>query len=145
MIPKNTLVRRNVAKHIKKEYDDFIKSPVKKIDVDEIQGNYHYRRRLNNNIKKRVTSLLTECTVEIDEMADLLQLLNDRALLDGFDIRDVLSKMSELNEKYGSYSDNYTTTDNVDIEDDGFIPYRVLGHKISGSTTAMVREKYREV
>ena len=52
--------------------------------------------------------------------------------------------MNELNDQYGSYADKYTTTEIIDIEDRGFIPYRVLGHKILGSKTAMVREKYRE-
>lgn len=141
MIPKNTLIRKKVAKSLKRDYEPL----VKKIDTDELQGGYHYRRRLNQNIKKRLTSLLTETSVSESEMADLLELLNERAIIDGFELSDCEPIRNHLNKEYGDYKDMYTTIEDIDEEEEGFIPYHVKGHVITdGSHESRINRQYYE-
>lgn len=141
MIPKNTLIRKKVASSLKENY----KPLIKKIDTDELQGIYHYRRRLNQNIKKRITSLLSETTVNKFELADLLELLNERAIIDGFELSDCEPIRTQLNKEYGNYKDKFTTTEYINEVEKGFIPYYVKGHVITdGSHESRVNRQYYE-
>lgn len=134
-IPPNTLLRDKAKSIFKKEG---LSTLVKKIDVDEIQGEYHYRRRLNQMIKKRVDSLLKGNIGNIDEAADLMDLINERLMLDGYSLDDVKERATEIHERYGTYSKHYTTQkEGIETESCVFIPYESLGKVITDRDHSM--------
>ena len=136
MIPKNTLLR-NKVKNLIKDEGNYEEMKVEKMNPDVIQGIYHVRRRLNQMIKKRTSSLLTETAVDLKEAGDLLELLEERLIMDGLDLSDALRSKEELKTKYGSYDKFFSTTDHVDSDTKGFIPFVNRGKAITDGAHTM--------
>lgn len=142
IIDKNRLMR-NKAKKILKANGELLaeNKVIIKMDTDIPQGEYHYRRRLNQNIKDRVASLTRNLNFRLEEVADLLDLLEERLKLDGNSLEDVAPHRAELKRKYGSYSKKYTTTTLLDVESDVMVEIWHNGKKLTDGANKSLTER----
>lgn len=130
MIPKNTLIRNKIKSKLKKS-QDYRKEFIQSMDKGSMNDDHHFRRRMNQMLKKRLTSLLCPFKIDIEEAGDLLELFEERLLMDGYTLNDVIEKKEQLKMRDGDYTMRYTTTENLEEEAIPImIPYKKAGHVI---------------
>jgi len=120
VISKNILVRNKAVKRLKKK--DGKEYPIYPLDESDIL----YKKRLNQNMRNRLQSMLSYDELRIDEVSDFLSLLEERLSIEDMTLERAIEKKEELDDKYGKYNKRYTTMDDIDISTDiGFIEYMV--------------------
>ena len=144
IVDKNRLLR-NKAKKILKEKGELFGSDdmpaIQKMDIDIPQGEYHYRRRLNQNIKDRVNSMCRDLTLNMNEVADLLDLIQERLKLDGHSLEEVEPYRVALHAKYGGYSKKFTTNYLFETDADIMVEISHNGHKITDGANKRLAER----
>ena len=80
LIPKNTIIRHKLIPFIKAVYgdEDSTIPPFCRMNKSEGRWEFHWRRRLNIQIRKRVNSIVAEHMVDVTEIANLIDLLELR-------------------------------------------------------------------
>lgn len=128
-IPKNTLLRDKAKKILSDEGLDLLIEKMENKDPQTFQ--YRYRRRLNQMIKKRVDSMLKGNILDITEVADLLDLVETRMLLDGNELKSAMIRRMTLKDEYGSYTKGYTNVGDIDSEQNFAVGYTRSGKIIT--------------
>lgn len=118
-IARNILLRNKAKKTLEKKHEGFF--PIERLDNG---AQSILEKRLNQNLRNRLQTMLSYNDIHLEDVADFLSLLEARLKLNDMDIEMASTKMKELDKKYGSYSKGMSTMDELDINDDiGFIPY----------------------
>ena len=128
-IPKNTLLRDKAKKILRDEGLDLLIEKMEDKDPQTFQ--YRYRRRLNQMIKKRVDSMLKGNVLDITEVADLLDLVETRMLLDGDELKSAMIRRMTLKDEYGLYTKGYTNVADIDSEENFAVGYTKSGKIIT--------------
>lgn len=119
-IEKNILIRNKAVKKLKKKLNK--EYPIYPLDESEIL----FKKRVNQNMRNRLQTMLSYDEIRIEDVADFLSLLDERLSLEGMMFDSALEKKEEMDDIYGKYNKRYSTMDEVDIPIDiGFIEYEV--------------------
>lgn len=124
-IPKNTLIRNKGFKKIMK------KNPDCAIEQIPESSEITYKKRLNQNLRNRLQTLLSYNEIRLDDVADLLSLLETRIELENISLSEAMIRKEKLDEKFGKYTKRYTTSYDIKVDKKcGFIPYEHM-HKLT--------------
>lgn len=122
-IPKNTIVRDNVRKNLRKILPDVC---INKFSSSGNNPDWDYKKRLNANLRKRLNSLISQNTIRSNELGEFLGLLEERLMLEGMDLQTGLNEKKALEDTYGKYTKRLNVYTDIYTEDNdcgGFIPY----------------------
>lgn len=124
----NTLLRNKVGKELKKSNINCIEKF--KLE-DDVKRKKAYMRRLNQNIRKRTSAMLSYNSVRAEDVAELLDLIDARLEIQGIDKEEVDVIRKKLNDEYGGYNKRYYTTSDIEVPaKSGFTEY-IMNYQIN--------------
>ena len=129
IMPKNKLVRNRTISESEKLGAD-VGYAIEAVKEKSNSGVYQWRHKLNASIKFNINQALVGEVINIDSIADAIELLKERLFLDGYTMDDVENEMRRRNEVLGSYSKRLNTIQDIALPN-ALYKYKEKGHYIN--------------
>lgn len=106
-IPNNTMMRNKAIKRIEKKEGGIV--PIEPFPDETEHWEEQYKKRLNQNLRNRLQTMLSYNEIRLEDVGDFLSLLEERLNVEDMFLETALKTKERLDDEYGSYSKRYTT------------------------------------